>query len=149
MQAEVTPRQRAEATLSERQSELYEMITRWAEERKILAPNEVLEISVKINKVQPVVISIQAHQFYKGTAHVDAMTIGELELSVRATNCLDNVGLKTVGEIRKKTLADMRKYRNFGTRSLREIDDRLRKLGVKLNWFPANPALDAGMPDDR
>jgi len=61
------------------------------------------------------------------------MSVNEIELSVRAANCLNNANILTVGELCQKTEAEMLKYRNFGKKSLQEIVDKLRELGLSLN----------------
>ena len=58
------------------------------------------------------------------------MSVNEIELSVRAANCLNNANITTVGELAMKTEADMLKYRNFGKKSLNEIKDKLTELGT-------------------
>jgi DNA-directed RNA polymerase subunit alpha len=60
------------------------------------------------------------------------MSVNEIELSVRAANCLNNANIKTVGELAQKTEADMLKYRNFGKKSLNEIRTKLEELGLTL-----------------
>jgi len=60
------------------------------------------------------------------------MSVNEIELSVRAANCLNNANITTVGELAAKTEAEMLKYRNFGKKSLTEIKDKLAELGVSL-----------------
>jgi DNA-directed RNA polymerase subunit alpha len=49
------------------------------------------------------------------------ISVNEIELSVRAANCLNNANITTVGELAQKTEAEMLKYRNFGKKSLNEI----------------------------
>ena len=61
-----------------------------------------------------------------------AMSVNEIELSVRAANCLNNANITTVGELACKSEADMLKYRNFGKKSLTEIKEKLAELGVGL-----------------
>ena len=56
--------------------------------------------------------------------------INELELSVRASNCLRAASIKTIGELVRKTEVQMLKYRNFGKKSLNEIKDILVKMGL-------------------
>lgn len=56
--------------------------------------------------------------------------INELELSVRASNCLKAANIKTIGELAQKTEANMLKYRNFGKKSLNEIRSILGKMGL-------------------
>ncbi len=60
------------------------------------------------------------------------MSVNEIELSVRAANCLNNANITTVGQLAQKTEAEMLKYRNFGKKSLNEIKDKLQQLGLGL-----------------
>ena len=53
------------------------------------------------------------------------MSVNEIELSVRAANCLNNANITTVGQLAMKTEAEMLKYRNFGKKSLNEIKEKL------------------------
>lgn len=61
------------------------------------------------------------------------MSVNEIELSVRAANCLNNANITRVGQLAMKSEAEMLKYRNFGKKSLNEIKDKLEKLGLSLN----------------
>lgn len=60
------------------------------------------------------------------------MSVNEIELSVRAANCLNNANIATVGQLAQKTEAEMLKYRNFGKKSLNEIKCKLAQLGLSL-----------------
>jgi len=60
------------------------------------------------------------------------ISVNEIELSVRAANCLNNANITTVGELAQKTEAEMLKYRNFGKKSLNEIKHKLEELGLSL-----------------
>jgi DNA-directed RNA polymerase subunit alpha len=60
------------------------------------------------------------------------MSVNEIELSVRAANCLNNANITTVGQLAMKTEAEMLKYRNFGKKSLNEIKEKLTSLGLSL-----------------
>jgi len=60
------------------------------------------------------------------------MSVNEIELSVRAANCLNNANITTVGQLAMKSEAEMLKYRNFGKKSLNEIKDKLSQLGLAL-----------------
>ena len=62
------------------------------------------------------------------------MSVNEIELSVRAANCLNNANIATVGELASKTEADMLKDRNFGKKSLTEIKAKLVQLGLSLGY---------------
>ena len=61
-----------------------------------------------------------------------SISVNEIELSVRAANCLNNANITTVGELAQKTESEMLKYRNFGKKSLNEIKQKLSELGLTL-----------------
>ena len=60
------------------------------------------------------------------------MPIQELELSVRASNCLESVKVDTVGQLVAMEEADLLKIRSFGKTSLREIKRKLADIGLSL-----------------
>jgi DNA-directed RNA polymerase subunit alpha len=60
------------------------------------------------------------------------MTIEELDLSVRSYNCLKRAGINTVEELAKKSQEDMMKVRNLGKKSLEEVEQKLKELGLSL-----------------
>jgi len=68
------------------------------------------------------------------------MSVNEIELSVRAANCLNNANITTVGQLAMKTEQEMLKYRNFGKKSLNEIKEKLSALGLALG-MNIDPAL--------
>ena len=71
------------------------------------------------------------------------MSVNEIELSVRAANCLNNANITTVGQLAMKTESEMLKYRNFGKKSLNEIKDKLTALGLSLGMSFEPDLLDA------
>ena len=60
------------------------------------------------------------------------MTIEELDLSVRAYNCLKRAGINSVAELVQKNQEDMMKVRNLGRKSLEEVEQKLGALGLGL-----------------
>ena len=60
------------------------------------------------------------------------MTIEELDLSVRAFNCLKRAGINTVAELIQKDQEDMMKVRNLGKKSLEEVEQKLGLHGYSL-----------------
>lgn len=60
------------------------------------------------------------------------MPITELELSVRASNCLESAKIATVGQLVSKTDADLLKVRSFGKTSLREVKKKLQDMNLSL-----------------
>jgi DNA-directed RNA polymerase subunit alpha len=71
------------------------------------------------------------------------MSVNEIELSVRAANCLNNANITTVGQLAMKTEAEMLKYRNFGKKSLNEIKEKLTTLGLTLGMSFLPELLEA------
>lgn len=76
------------------------------------------------------------------------MSVNEIELSVRAANCLNNANITTVGQLAMKSEAEMLKYRNFGKKSLNEIKDKLQGLGLTLGMNIDGALLDSGKEDE-
>jgi DNA-directed RNA polymerase subunit alpha len=71
--------------------------------------------------------------------------ISELELSVRSANCLEAANIKTIGELIQKTEGQMLKYKNFGKKSLNEINAILvgMNLHLGMNIEDSSPAKGA------
>ena len=70
-----------------------------------------------------------------------SMPISQLDLSVRASNCLESAKVTTVGELARMTETDLLKVRSFGRTSLREVKRKLADLGLSLGM---NLGGDAG-----
>jgi DNA-directed RNA polymerase subunit alpha len=70
------------------------------------------------------------------------MSVNEIELSVRAANCLNNANITSVGQLAMKTEAEMLRYRNFGKKSLTEIKEKLLELGLGLGMKFDNTLLE-------
>lgn len=88
-----------------------------------------------------------------------SMPISQLDLSVRASNCLASAKVTTVGELTRMTEADLLKVRSFGRTSLREVRRKLADLGLSLGMGAGGssegaaaeqlvPGADDGQPDD-
>lgn len=60
------------------------------------------------------------------------MPVSDLELSVRSANCLKEAKIRTIGELVQKTEAELLKYRNFGKKSLAEIQEIIKGMGLSL-----------------
>lgn len=63
-----------------------------------------------------------------------------IELSVRASNCLKVAKIKTIGELVSKSEDELLSYKNFGKKSLDEIKDRLKEMGLNLGRSTSQPA---------
>ncbi len=74
-------------------------------------------------------------------------SVDELEFSVRSQNCLQSADIKFIGELVQKTEQEMLKTKNFGRKSLNEIKEILREMGLeigmKLEYFPTREELDS------
>ena len=60
------------------------------------------------------------------------LPISELELSVRSSNCLREAGIKTIADLVKRSEEEMLNFKNFGKKSLTEIQELLMGMGVTL-----------------
>ncbi len=80
------------------------------------------------------------------------MSVKEIELTVRAANCLANAKIETIGELVSKSEAEMLKFRNFGKKSLEEIMLKLKKYDLELGmdvdsiYSRINEAKNRGIP---
>jgi DNA-directed RNA polymerase subunit alpha len=100
-------------------------------------------------------VSADAVEFESGKSEVSEeqnrlrkllnMSVNEIELSVRAANCLNNANINTVGELAMKSEQEMLKYRNFGKKSLNEIKAKLEQLGLSLGQKIDERLLDKGV----
>ena len=68
-------------------------------------------------------------------------SVNELELSVRAANCLKNAGIETIAELVQKTEGEMLKTKNFGRKSLNEIKEILTEMGLGLGMKVEDPIV--------
>ena len=69
--------------------------------------------------------------------------IDVLELSVRAMNCLNSADIRLIGELCTKTEQRMLKFRNFGTKSLEEIKEKMEKLNLELGMSFSDAVINA------
>jgi DNA-directed RNA polymerase subunit alpha len=106
-----------------------------------LTPEETVGIAAKVLvdqlsifvelKDRPLIMQDEEPEV-EDDARYDDMTIEELDLSVRAFNCLKRAEINTVGELINKTPEEMMKVRNLGKKSLEEVDEKLALLGLSL-----------------
>ena len=59
-------------------------------------------------------------------------SIDDLDFSVRAYNCLKRAGINTLGDLTEKTELEMMKIRNLGKKSLKEVIDKIKDMGLKF-----------------
>jgi len=70
-------------------------------------------------------------------------SVDELELSVRAQNCLKNANIRTIAELVQLTEQEILRTKNFGRKSLEEIKEVLANMGLRLNMRIDPEALQA------
>lgn len=125
------------------QSTDYDKLTMDIETDGSVRPDDALAFASKIIKdymmqfinFEEVVETQVEEEVVKGNDHILEMldnSIEELELSVRAYNCLKNANIKTLYELCSKTDGEMLKTKNFGRKSLEEIKKVLSDLGLSL-----------------
>lgn len=56
------------------------------------------------------------------------INVVDFEFSVRCTNCMKNMGIKTLADLTKHSQEEIAKMRNMGRKSLEEIDNKLAEL---------------------
>jgi len=80
-------------------------------------------------------------------------SVAELELSVRSANCLQNAGIKYIGELVQRSEAEMLKTKNFGRKSLNEIKEILREMGLdfgmRIENLPSRAELDRRLAKEK
>ena len=124
-----------------------------------ILPNDAVSMSSKILRDHfSLLISFEEEPQQEEEAAVDEdivrkrklldKSVEELELSVRSSNCLRAAEIKTIGELVQKGEAEMLKFRNFGRKSLKEIQDILAEMGLHFGmdvspYYEAKPAARA------
>jgi len=74
--------------------------------------------------------------------------VEKLELSARTLNCLKRAHINKVGEALEMTRPELYKIRNFGEKSLEELEDRLRKMGLLWEDSPLAKSIAPSQPSD-
>ena len=68
--------------------------------------------------------------------------LADLDLSVRAYNCLKSADVRTLGELAKLEISDMMKFRNFGKKSLTELEQLIEEKGLTFGMDVSKYRLD-------
>ena len=116
-----------------------------------VAPEDAVALAARILKEQlGVFINFEEEQEFelldegptedKANEHL-MRSVDELDLSVRAENCLQAANIKFIGDLVQKSESEMLKTKNFGRKSLKEIKELLAEMGLSLgmkldNWPP-------------
>ena len=97
---------------------------------KILTEHLMLFINLT-DRIQGVEIMVEKEESKK--EKILEMNIEDLDLSVRSYNCLKRAGINTVEELVQRDEDEMMKVRNLGRKSLEEVLEKLKELGLSLN----------------
>jgi hypothetical protein len=77
-----------------------------------------------------------------------ALPVEELNLTVRSYNCLKRAGIRTVGDLVTRSEIDLMDLRNFGTKSIDEVNAKLASMGLALAREPYWSGLSANFSPD-
>ena len=91
-----------------------------------------LELFAQIEALAPIDSIIMDEAQEETVDKYQQLSIEELDLSVRSYNCLKRANIITVQELTQKTEDDMMKVRNLGKKSLKEVRDKLKALGLSF-----------------
>jgi DNA-directed RNA polymerase subunit alpha len=110
-----------------------------------ISPEEALSFATQIgirhfevfNKVQKHQLVFESNEAVEDTDRDEilqklSLRIGEIELSVRSTNCLNGAEIEFIGELVVRPESEMLKFRNFGKKSLNEIKAKLHEMNLHL-----------------
>jgi DNA-directed RNA polymerase subunit alpha len=107
-----------------------------------LSPEEAISIAARMlndhlslfigSNDTPDNVETMAERVEESQSKSPNMMIEDLKLSVRAYNSLKRTGVNTVEELTRKTTEDMIKMRNLGRKSLEEVEDKLKELGLSF-----------------
>lgn len=98
---------------------------------KILKDSVTTFITFDEEEVPPVQAQVKTEESAK-LEELLSQPVDIIELSVRASNCLKVAKIKTIGELIGKTEEELLSYKNFGKKSLDEIRERLKEMGLSL-----------------
>jgi DNA-directed RNA polymerase subunit alpha len=120
----------------------YEKLTLEVETNSAIAPDDVIARAGRvINEhmqlfVEQTIVPLADDSIFVDIDRNDVSTldtpIEELELSVRAYNCLKRQGVNTIGQLTECTENDLMNVRNFGAKSIEEVKDKLIDMGLNL-----------------
>ena len=92
---------------------------------------EHLNIITDLNEIADVTGIMNAKQEDSKLKKLET-PIDELDFSVRAYNCLKRANINTLGDLTEKTELEMMKIRNLGKKSLKEVIDKIKEMGLRF-----------------
>lgn len=121
--------------LTRKALEISRQLEAWALCENILKMGEIIHLSLTIQSapIRPVSFEVQdLNEEAEARSNLLKKGIAELELSVRASNCLETAGIETIGDLVKKSAEKLLEIRNLSETPLGEIIQKLAKFGLKL-----------------
>lgn len=91
-----------------------------------------LEVFISVEGELEPVVQLRADEKLDKMRQLLKMRVDELELSVRSNNCLKAANIHTLADLVRNQEADMLKYKNFGRKSLIELNQVLENMGLKF-----------------
>lgn len=85
-----------------------------------------------VNQEPVVEVEEKTEQVSEESSSALDLTIDDLELSARSSNCLKRAGIETVAELIEKDMSELIKIKNFGKKSADEINDKLKQFSLAL-----------------
>ena len=95
---------------------------------------EHLNIITDLNEIADVTGIMNAKQEDTKLKKLET-SIDDLDFSVRAYNCLKRAGVNTLGDLTAKSELEMMKVRNLGKKSLKEVIDKVKDMGLKFREY--------------
>lgn len=92
---------------------------------------EHLNIVADLNEIADTTGIMNAKQEDSKTKRLET-SIDDLDFSVRAYNCLKRAGVNTLGDLTSKSEVEMMKIRNLGKKSLKEVIDKIKDMGLRF-----------------
>lgn len=99
---------------------------------KILRDSLTAFVPLEEEKLPPPMVLPLTQKERESSTDVLSKSASEMNLSVRAANCLKNAKLSSIGELVQKTEEELLHYKNFGKVSLIEIKEKLKEMGLSL-----------------
>jgi len=126
---------------------------------KTIKPEEALALASKIIKDHVSILirfedepeMIETQEIDKDTEEIRKklnIKVGELELSVRSSNVMKQAHIKTLGDLVQKSEAEMLKFRNFGKKSLGEMNNILSNYGLSFGMDTSKYKRNGKLDDD-
>ena len=91
-----------------------------------------LKIFINFDEEPEVIMEVEKDNETERMKELLMRNVNELELSVRSSNCLSAANIKTLADLVRKSEQEMLKYRNFGRKSLSELQEILKDLGLSF-----------------